>query len=249
MVASAQNMIINSGFELWLDSLGVRMPFGWYTSEASDSGSAIRSTDAHSGIYALQLTGGDTMAYAMTLTYCQAGHNYFFSGWAKSPSFFAGSFIVTWLKLSQQPVMDPVVIPILLHSSYYDFTQIVQAPDSALLVNVDVVALPGVTLFADDITLKDTVLTGVEEPSENYKLNIEKLSVYPNPAKSVIHISSLSSINQIELLDVTGKVIRQTNRSGMQNLSLDIRNLKDGIYFVQTSTAGKKTTKKFIVQR
>jgi hypothetical protein len=248
-IVSAQNMILNSSFELWLDSLGVRMPFGWYTSEASDSGSAVRTTDMHSGIYALKLTGGDTMAYAMTITYCQAGHNYYFSGWAKSPSYIAGSFIITWLKLSQQPIMNPVIIPILLHTSYYNFTQIVQAPDSAILVNVDVVALPGVTLFADDVTLQDTVLAGIEENRSSPFASRQALKIYPNPAKSIIYISSPSSINQIELFDATGKIIRKINSSDLCNISLDIRHLKDGIYFVQTSTTDKKIMQKLVIQK
>jgi hypothetical protein len=73
--APAQNLILNSSFELWFDSLGIRMPFAWYTSEANDSGSATRTTDMHTGIYALKLTGSDTLAYAMTLSLCTAGHN------------------------------------------------------------------------------------------------------------------------------------------------------------------------------
>jgi len=248
-VASAQNLILNSSFELWLDSLGVRMPFGWYTSEASDSGSAVRTTDMHSGIYALRLTGSDTLAYAMTITYCQAGHNYYFSGWAKSPSFIAGSFIITWLKLSQQPIMDPVIIPILLHTSYHNFTQIVQAPDSAILVNVDVVALPGVTLFADDVTLRDTVLTGVEE--YRYPLSADRLplKLFPNPTKSVLNIEYPNKVNQIELFDITGKILQNINHPEMQNRTIDVSGLKDGIYFIKLTTGDKKIVEKFIVQR
>jgi hypothetical protein len=116
----AQNMLLNSSFELWFDSLGIRMPFAWYTSEANDSGSATRTTDMHTGIYALKLTGSDTIAYAMTLSFCTAGHNYYFSGWTKSTVYIAGSFIITWLKLSQQPLMDPVIATLEFHLPYMD---------------------------------------------------------------------------------------------------------------------------------
>jgi len=222
------------------------MPFAWYTSEASDSGSATRTTDMHTGIYALKLTGSDTLAYAATITLCTAGHHYYFSGWTKSTSLVAGSFIITWLKLSQQPVMDPVIIPILRNTSYHEYTQIVQAPDSAVLVNVDIVALPGATIYTDDITLRDTVVSGIEENHENLSLDRRLLEIYPNPVKQILHISSQMPVSDITLYDVSGMMIKH---SVVSNHAIDISGLKDGIYFVQLCSGDKKTVKKFIVQR
>ncbi len=247
--ASAQNVLLNSSFELWFDSLGIRMPFAWYTSEANDSGSATRTTDMHTGIYALKLTGSDTMAYAMTLSLCTSGNNYYFSGWIKSTSFIAGSFIITWLKLSQQPVMDPVIIPILRNTSYHNYTQIVQAPDSAVLVNVNVVALPGVTIYVDDVTLRDTVLTGIEENRYPFSVDCRPLKIYPNPVKSVINIEYPTKVNQIELFDITGKTLRIINHPEIRNRPIDVSGLKDGIYFIKLTTGDKKIVEKFIVQR
>lgn len=243
---SAQNLILNSSFELWLDSMGVRMPFGWYTSEASDSGSAVRTTDAHSGLYALQLNGSDTMAYASTVTYCQAGHNYYFSGWTKSNAFIAGSFIITWLKLSQEPLMDPVIIPILRHTSYYNHTQIVHAPDSAILVNVNVVALPGVTIYVDDVTLRDTVLVGIEEAgSKRYEARM--FEVYPNPASSYLAVRGHSDMQYIKIFDVTGKLIKEEKFKRSKVISLD--GIKSGVYFLRAMINNKECIKKFVIQR
>jgi hypothetical protein len=242
-------MLLNSSFELWFDSLGIRMPFAWYTSESNDSGSATRTTDMHTGIYALKLTGSDTLAYALTLTLCTAGHNYYFSGWTKSTSFIAGSFIVTWLKLSQEPLMDPVIIPILRNTSYHNYTQIVQAPDSAVLVNVDVVALPGITIYVDDITLRDTVVAGIEENRFPISIDQRPLKIYPNPVKSAINIEFPTKVNQIEVFDITGKILRNINNPDMRNQSVDISGLKDGIYFLELTTHDKKIVEKFIIQR
>jgi hypothetical protein len=245
----AQNMLLNSSFEIWFDSMGIRMPFAWYTSEANDSGSATRTTDMHTGIYALKLTGGDTLAYAMTLSLCTAGNNYYFSGWTKSTSFIAGSFVITWLKLSQQPLMDPVIIPILRNTSYHNYTQMVQAPDSAVLVNVDVVALPGITIYVDDITLSDTVLTGIEEKHYPQTADRQSLNIFPNPTKSVVNISCPSSINQIELFDVTGKIIQKINHPRTNMLTLDVRNFKDGVYFLSMHNNHNRSVEKFIIQK
>jgi hypothetical protein len=240
-------MLLNSSFELWFDSLGIRMPFAWYTSEANDSGSATRTTDMHTGIYALKLTGSDTLAYAMTLSLCTAGHNYSFSGWTKSTSFIAGSFIITWLKLSQQPVMDPVIIPILRNTSYHNYTQIVQAPDSAVLVNVNVVALPGVTITVDDVTLRDTVLTGIEDNSAT-TINMAP-KIYPNPTRNMINVSSQLPLNQIQLYDISGILRKDLSYTEFRNFSLDIRDLKEGIYFLRLTSGDRKVIEKFIIQR
>jgi len=244
--ACAQNMLLNSSFELWFDSLGIRMPFAWYTSESNDSGSATRTTDMHTGIYALKLTGSDTLAYALTLTLCTAGHNYYFSGWTKSTSFIAGSFIVTWLKLSQEPLMDPVIIPILRNTSYHEYTQIVQAPDSAVLVNIDVVALPGVTIYVDDITLRDTVIAGIEEGHNSIPFDHNPIMLYPNPAKQILNIISQVPLTDIKLYDISGLLIKH---NAISNRTIDISGLKNGIYFVKLTAGDKKIIEKFIVQR
>ena len=244
--ACAQNMLLNSSFELWIDSVGIRMPFAWYTSEANDSGSATRTTDMHTGIFALKLTGSDTLAYAMTLSLCTTGHNYCFSGWTKSTSFIAGSFIITWLKLSQEPLMDPVIIPILRNTSYHNYTQIVQAPDSAVLVNVDVIVLPDVTINVDDITLRDTVLTGIEESRVPLSAGRKPLEIYPNPTKHILNVISQVPMTDVKLYDVSGMLV---NHNTISNHSIDISGFKAGIYFVKLTAANKKIIEKFIVQR
>jgi hypothetical protein len=250
-IASAQNVLLNSSFELWLDSVGIRMPFGWYTSEPTDSGSATRTTDMHSGIYAIKLTGSDTLAYAMTLSICVTGHNYYFSGWCKSTSLIAGSFVITWLKLSQQPIMDPVIIPIFLNTSYHNYTQMVQAPDSAVLVNVDILALPNVTIYADDITLRDTVIAGIEEQQTNPKQNFVK--IYPNPCNEQVRISvgqnSNSLFNRIDVCDIAGNIVKSLNQPQYGKISLNTKELAPGIFFLRVGTIKGKTTYKLIVQR
>lgn len=249
-IASAQNILLNSSYELWRDSLGVRMPFGWYTSEVRDSGSAIRVTDPHSGIYALQLNGSDSLAYATTLSICFAGRNYYFSGWCKSNSVMAGTFIITWLKLSQQPVMDPVIIPINRSTSYRHYTQMVQAPDSAIIVNVTILTLPSTLITVDDVTFTDTVLTGIEENEITRVRNGQHndFVVYPNPCNNQTQILFQGKQNQsfkLDIYDISGKLIKTINQTGAERITLDTKQLTEGIYFLKDKT----TIRKLIVQR
>lgn len=247
--ANASNILLNSSFELWLDSVGIRIPFGWYTSEPQDSGSATRTTDMHSGIYAVKLTGSDTSAYATTLSICVPGRYYYFSAWSKSTSLIAGSFIITWLKLSQQPVTDPVIIPIFWNTSYHNYTQMLQAPDSTVLVNVSIVTLPYITIFIDDVTLSDTVLSGVEENRFPLSTDPTRLKIYPNPASHILWVNYPYDIKSIEFFDIAGNWVKTIRLPGIKNRAVDISELKAGVYFLQLRTEDKKIVQKFIVKR
>jgi len=250
------NVILNSSYEIWFDSVGIRMPFGWYTSEASDSGSAVRTADMHSGIYALKLTGSDTLAYATTLSFVTAGQYYKFSGWSKvtSSAFVGGSYIITWLKLSQQPMMDPVIIPILRHTSYYNNTQIVQAPDSAVMVSINITVLPQMTVYFDDVTLSDTVLTAIEEneiAGVALRQQRNNFVIYPNPAKTdlTIHFPSHTGSSVIEIFDVSGNLVKVKKFKGSKDENVALDDIKNGIYFLVWKSEHNQGVEKFIVQK
>ncbi|MEA3432222.1 MAG: hypothetical protein U9R01_06070 [candidate division WOR-3 bacterium] len=50
-----ENILSNSSFEIWHDTLGLSAPNGWVTSELYNSSTAVRTTHAHTGTYAIQL--------------------------------------------------------------------------------------------------------------------------------------------------------------------------------------------------
>jgi len=232
------------------------MPLGWYTSEANDSGSAVRTTDMHSGLYALKLTGSDTLAYATTLSFCTAGRYYNFSGWSKvtSSSYIGGSYIITWLKLSQQPVINPVIIPILRHTSYYNNTQIVQAPDSAVMVSVEIVALPGMIVYVDDVTLSDTILTAIDEneiAGVALRQQRNDFVIYPNPAKTYLTIKLPFSTgsSEIKMCDVSGKIVNEFVSSWVNELRVPLDDIKNGVYFLFWKNGQSQTVEKFVVQK
>jgi hypothetical protein len=249
-IARAQNIILNSSYELWLDSLGIRIPFGWYTSEPTDSGTAVRIADPHTGIYALQLNGSDTSAYAITLSICFTSHHYNFSGWCKSNSIIAGSFIITWLSLSQQLVGNPVIIPIYRSTSWHQYTQMVQAPDSAVLVNINIVTLPHIAITVDDVTLTDTTITAVEQENRHEVFG-STLTVYPNPAKTFFNIGLPLSANRssLKIFDVTGKLIKEFNSLSAEENKISLIGVSPGIYFMELKSENRNIVQKLIVQR
>ena len=57
---------------------------------------------------------------------------------------------------------------------------------------------------------------------------LKEIQLYPNPAKTIITFKNLPENSQINILSVDGRVVKQSNKS-----TIDIRNLKKGLYFAQ----------------
>lgn len=73
----------------------------------------------------------------------------------------------------------------------------------------------------------------------------DSISVYPNPAKDFITVSSVNNLKSATLIDVNGRILSQTNFTGNtmeQRISLE--NLTSGVYFVTIqSNLGQKVEK------
>ncbi|GAB4202204.1 MAG: hypothetical protein Fur0023_07810 [Bacteroidia bacterium] len=82
----------------------------------------------------------------------------------------------------------------------------------------------------------------------------EKFIVYPNPATDYLHILSDMSFNtdvNIEIMDISGKIVDQKNIQIQENLSesiIDISTLNDGVYLLIIKTNQGVFNQKFIKQ-
>jgi len=65
------------------------------------------------------------------------------------------------------------------------------------------------------------------------KFNEAQVSIYPNPVKNKLSISSKNSIKSIELYDIKGRSLMEYNNIGLYKTQLDLNFLYDGIYFVK----------------
>lgn len=245
---SAQNIILNSSFEYWIDSVGVRMPFAWYTSEATDSGSAIRVSDTHSGLYALRLNGSDTTAFALTASICFSNNTYSFSGWCKTNAIIAGSFIINWFNLSGSVIGSPVIIPIYHSLNWQRYHQIVTCPESATVVTINIVALPYISLIVDDVTLTDTILNSIAENTCFHRKTIN-YQLYPNPVKNYLYLNKHVDENiQILIFDINGNKRTLPKQDNNSHWCIDCQNLPSGIYFVELISTSKHQIEKIIVK-
>ncbi len=114
-----------------------------------------------------------------------------------------------------------------------------QAPVAANYLTVNV----GVTGGTGQISLDNFVLqagaVGIKEISES------AFSVYPNPAtdKLNIHLKNISSLTEINLTDLTGRIIKTFNVCGEINSQLDVSDVVPGIYFLNIKGEKNETVK------
>ncbi|MCF8429828.1 MAG: T9SS type A sorting domain-containing protein [Bacteroidia bacterium] len=88
-----------------------------------------------------------------------------------------------------------------------------------------IISVTAGTISKNLIVIQDALL-GVNE-IENL------LSIYPNPTSGLITISSTQTIANIEVFDVTGKLVyNQQNNNHQTNLEINLSALSNGIYFI-----------------
>ncbi|MGB1040643.1 MAG: T9SS type A sorting domain-containing protein, partial [Flavobacteriales bacterium] len=78
---------------------------------------------------------------------------------------------------------------------------------------------------------------------ENNLINL--FTIYPNPANSVIRITSSNDlkIKSAIIIDLTGKVVLTSNNSFSE---IDIQKLPKGMYFLELNTEKGITTMRFV---
>ena len=72
-----------------------------------------------------------------------------------------------------------------------------------------------------------------------------KLSVYPNPAKEMLYISSLADNSSISIADITGKQVATYRANSVQN-GVSIGSLSTGLYIITVKDAAGIHTAKFV---
>ncbi|NVN93674.1 MAG: T9SS type A sorting domain-containing protein [Bacteroidetes bacterium] len=96
-------------------------------------------------------------------------------------------------------------------------------------------------VIVDDIKVATTVVGINEVPSE-----VSNFSVYPNPVKNELNISSTASLKNVKIFNALGQEVINENVSG-NHYKVNTSSYIKGIYFVQIESEKGKTTKKFVV--
>lgn len=77
--------------------------------------------------------------------------------------------------------------------------------------------------------------------------NLNSVSIYPNPAKSVVTIANAENANVV-IYDLIGKVVSSQNNIA-NNQEISISHLQIGTYFVKIEKEGQSTVEKLIVSK
>ena len=78
----------------------------------------------------------------------------------------------------------------------------------------------------------------------NSSSNKNTISIYPNPANSWVIIANIKSdVSTIEVLDITGKTVKQLKTNANTQVKINISGFSKGVYFIKSGTAFKKFIK------
>ena len=101
-----------------------------------------------------------------------------------------------------------------------------------------------VAWFGDTLVKQITV----DSPQNVADNNIDKLKLYPNPAKDKIYISGLKNAEKISIIDINGKLVYNENfaNRSVSKYSIDISKLKQGTYFVKIVSGSTVLNRSFV---
>ena len=156
------------------------------------------------------------------------------SNWSETVAAGARRYILSTKKSSFQPG----------ESIFLEYAHVTSFPASGSALTKLDQDVNAVKAFYESGTASSCVATSLSE-----QLETNAFKMYPNPASSVITVSSLQSKSaKIEITDVYGKVLLSTNIGNRESTQIDISTFASGIYFVKVSLEGKSVVQKFIRQ-
>lgn len=124
--------------------------------------------------------------------------------------------------------------------------------NNANVTNFDATINPDLACIeVDDATYSTNNWTNIDATasfSENCSLSLEdettmELTIYPNPARDVMNISSNQEIESALLFDLNGQLIKKTTAK-----NITVGELNPGVYLVQVTTPKAVVTKRIVKQ-
>lgn len=80
----------------------------------------------------------------------------------------------------------------------------------------------------------------------NHSATTGVFNLYPNPTSSVLNIQAYQPIQSITIMDIQGRLIKPIFEHGVLNMSLDVQDLSNGMYYIQIETLSGKQQMPFV---
>jgi len=80
------------------------------------------------------------------------------------------------------------------------------------------------------------------------RVNEFTYNMYPNPANDFIYIANVADVNKVEVYDVTGKMVRSADLFGQNDFTMNVSDLKTGMYIISVTNASGVQSSKFMKQ-
>ena len=77
------------------------------------------------------------------------------------------------------------------------------------------------------------------------KIQDFELSLYPNPVKNIVNITTGESIDMVKIYDLTGRIVKQLNPNS-NKFKIDVSSLNKGVYLVKLNSGEKTGSTKLI---
>jgi uncharacterized repeat protein (TIGR02543 family) len=109
----------------------------------------------------------------------------------------------------------------------------------------------GINMFEDDdkkVIFNNIAISAIDKnvlSAEDYLVEEQNLTIYPNPAKDKIRISSSSNVDKVLVYNIFGKLVYKSSKNS-NTLTVDISNFSKGIYLVKVFSGGFSKTKKIV---
>ena len=130
----------------------------------------------------------------------------------------------------------------------YPAYQATEASWDNLTPNTEYVAL-GTALNAASEWGVTTIEYFTTDPGESLTELEANISIYPNPAQSMINIkSSLTGEAQVNVYDMTGRCVKQVSVADMSNVAINVESLNKGVYFVSIQQDKNYNIQKLVIE-
>ena len=103
----------------------------------------------------------------------------------------------------------------------------------------------GITTGLANTVYYDNLYFYIDDTASVKDISFYNIDVYPNPASNVINFRSESTIDNLSVLDLMGRTVKE-QISNNKEFSLDVSDLAKGVYLVKVTSGEKEAITKFI---